>query len=89
MSSQTARAPFNIVALGWGLSAALGALFVICLVVALVLPDWPASHQWVALFSPAPPTSMRVWVDGIVSSVLFGWIGAAILGLVYNRLIGR
>jgi hypothetical protein len=49
---------------------------VICLVVALVLPDWPASHRWVGLFSLAPLTSFRVWIDGIVFSVVFGWISA-------------
>jgi hypothetical protein len=53
-------------------SAALVALFVICLVVALVLPGWPASHAWIALFSVAPLTSIRVWVDGIV----FSWCSA-------------
>jgi hypothetical protein len=89
MSPQITYAPFNIVALGWALSSALVVLFVICLVVALVLPDWPATHQWVGLFSPAPLTSLRAWIDGIVFSVLFGWISAAVLGLVYNRLVAR
>jgi hypothetical protein len=89
MNLQIKYTPLNIVALGWALAAALVVLFVICLVVALVLPDWPATHHWVALFSPAPLTSFRVWVDGIVFSVLFGWIGAAVLGGVYNRLIRR
>jgi hypothetical protein len=34
----TADSPLNIVALGWGLSAALVVLFVICLAAALVFP---------------------------------------------------
>lgn len=83
------NSPFNIVALGWGLSAALVVLFVICLVVALVWPGWPAAHGWVGLFSVAPLTSVRVWIDGIVFSVAFGWLTAVVLGVVYNRLIGR
>jgi hypothetical protein len=85
----SAYGPLNIAGLGWGLSAALVVLFVICLVVALVLPDWPASHRWVGLFSLAPLTSFRVWVDGIVFSVVFGWIAAIVLGLTYNRVIRR
>jgi hypothetical protein len=89
MTSQTTYGPLNIVALGWALASALVILFVICLVVALVLPGWPATHQWVGLFSPAPLDSLRVWIDGIVFSVVFGWIGAAVLGGVYNRLIRR
>jgi hypothetical protein len=80
---------FNIVALGWALSVTLVALFVICLGVALALPGWSATHAWVALFSAAPLTSARVWIDGIVFSLVFGWISAVILGLVYNRLIAR
>jgi hypothetical protein len=89
MNSELKPAPLNIVALGWALASALVVLFVVCLAVALVLPDWPATHQWVGLFSAAPPNSLRVWIDGIVFSVLFGWVGAAVLGLVYNRIIRR
>ena len=89
MANQTASAPFNVAALGWGLSAALVVLFVVCLVVALQFPDLPATHAWVGLFSAAPMTSVRVWIDGILFSVLFGWITAAVLGMVYNRLIAR
>ena len=81
--------PLNIVALGWGLSAALVVLFVICLAVALVFPDWQASHGWIGLFSVAPTTSIRVWIDGIVFSLVFGWIAGAVLGLAYNRLVRR
>jgi hypothetical protein len=79
----------NIVALGWGFSAALVVLFVICLAVALVFPDWRASHGWIGLFSVAPMTSVRVWIDGIVFSVVFGWVAGIVLGLVYNHLIRR
>lgn len=80
--------PFNTIALGCALSATLVILFVICLVAALVLPEnWPASHRWVELFSLAPLRSLRVWIDGIVFSIVFGWISAVVLSLVYNSLI--
>ena len=82
--------PFNTIALGWALSATLVVLFMICLGAALVLPEsWPASHRWVGLFSLAPLTSLRVWIDGIVFSIVFGWISAVLLCLVYNSLIRR
>jgi hypothetical protein len=87
MNDQSGR--LNIVALGWGLSAALVVLFVLCLVVALVLPGWPASHGWVGLFSVAPLTSVRVWIDGIVFSIVFGWVSAVVLGAVYNWYVDR
>jgi hypothetical protein len=90
VNTQTSTSsPLDIVALGWGLSAALVVLFVICLAVALVLPEWRASHGWIGLFSVAPMTSVRVWIDGIVFSIVFGWVAAIVLGLVYNHLIRR
>ena len=82
-------APFNITALGWALSAMLIVLFVICLAVALAFPGLSATHAWVGLFSPAPMTSSRVWIDGVIFSIAFGWVSAAVLGIVYNRLIAR
>jgi hypothetical protein len=85
----SANSPLNIIALGWGLSAALVVLFVICLAVALVLPEWRASHGWIGLFSVAPMTWVRVWIDGIVFSIVFGWVTGVVLGLVYNQLIRR
>jgi hypothetical protein len=87
MNTRTsANGPLDIVALGWGLSAALVVLFVICLALALVLPEWRASHGWIGLFSVAPMTSVRVWIDGIVFSIVFGWVTGVALGLVYNGL---
>jgi hypothetical protein len=87
MNNQSGR--LNIIALGWGLSAALVVLFVLCLVVALVLPGWPASHGWVGLFSVAPLTSFRVWIDGVVFSIVFGWVSGLVLGVVYNWCVDR
>jgi hypothetical protein len=90
MNTQTsANNPLDIAALGWGLSAAPVVLFVICLAVALVFPNWRASHGWIGLFSVAPMTSVRVWIDGIVFSIVFGWVTGVVFGLVYNRLIRR
>ena len=86
MSTRTETGHLDVMALGWALSAALVVLFVICLVVALVLPDWPASHAWIGLYSAAPLTSLRVWVDGVVFSLVFGWVTALVFGSVYNRL---
>ena len=85
----SANNPLDVIAPGWGLSAALVVLFVICLAVAVVLPGWRAAHGWIGLFSVAPMTSVRVWIDGIVFSIVFGWVTGVVLGLVYNRLIRR
>jgi hypothetical protein len=81
--------PLNVVALGWGLSAALVVLFAVCLVVGLAFPGWQASHAWIGLFSVAPLNSIRVWIDGVVFSIVFGWVAAVVFGFTYNRLLGR
>ena len=60
-----------------------------CLAAALAFPEWPASHAWIGLFSVAPVNSMRVWIDGLVFSMVFGWLIAIVLALTYNRLIHR
>ena len=86
----------NIVAMGWAFSAALIVLFIICMISSFILPDLPASQgwaAWMALFSviqtDRPFLSPRMWIDGILFSLLFGWITAVVLGSVYNRLVGR
>jgi len=97
MNAQTTGSkPLNIVALGWAFSGVLIVLFVICMVSSFILPNLPASQgwaAWMALFSVAPMDrpflSPRLWIDGILFSLFFGWVTAVVLGLVYNRLISR
>ena len=97
MNAQTTGSkPLNIVAMAWAFSAALIALFIICMISSFIFPNLPASQgwaAWMALFSVTqtdhPFLSPRMWIDGILFSLFFGWITAVILGLVYNRLIGR
>ena len=85
---RTTHASLNIPALGWAFSAALVVLFVICLAAALFLP-LRAAHGWVGLFSAEPVTSVKVWLDGILTSIVAGWIGATVVGTVYNRLVSH
>lgn len=92
----TANTRVSIIALGWAFSAALVILFVICMLSSYLYPEMPASKgwaAWMALFSVTPIehpiTSIRIWIDGIAFSLVFGWVTAVVLGLVYNRLIHR
>ena len=80
--------PISITGLGWAFSAVLVALFVLCLLAALLFP-MRAAHGWVALVSNAPIDSGRVWVEGIAYSVVAGWLAALIIALVYNRVAVR
>ena len=78
----------SISGLGWGLSAALVALFVLCMLAAWFLP-MRAAHGWVALFSDAPLDSRSIWVDGLIWSVVIGWLIALVFGTIYNWIIAR
>jgi hypothetical protein len=72
----------SIVALGCGLSTALVVLYVLCWLAVFIAPGM--AHGWLALFSNEPAGSVVGLVAGIVWSIILGWIGAAVLGSVYN-----
>ena len=82
------HARLSISGLGWGFSAALAALFVLCLLAALFFPVRLA-HGWVALFSDAPVGSARLWVEGLLWSLAAGWLIALVFGTVYNWIVAR
>ena len=88
MAIAHAHARLSISGLGWGFSAALVALFVLCMLSALFMP-LRAAHGWVTLMSDAPIDSSRVWVDGLIWSVVAGWLIALVLGTVYNWIVAR
>jgi hypothetical protein len=77
----------DAMALGWALSATLVLLFVLCAAAALVFPGLQLAHAWLGLFSTAAPGSLRNLVDGVVWSIVFGWISAVSMAVVYNRLV--
>lgn len=51
----------------------------------MILPGWQLAHGWLALFSTAEVGSLRNFIDGVVFSIIFGWITAAVLVSIYNR----
>ena len=74
--------------LGWSFSATLVVLFVLCMLAGLFLP-LRLAHGWVSLLSDAPIHSSRVWVEGLIWSVVLGWLVAIIFGTSYNWLVAR
>jgi len=82
------HARLSLSGLGWGFSAALVALFVLCMLAAWFLP-MRAAHGYVALFSDAPLGSPRLWVEGLIWSVVAGWLIALVFGTVYNWIAAR
>jgi len=82
-------APLHLGAFGLAASAALVVLFVLCWIVAAVIPSLAgASHGWIALFTTAPVSSVRALVEGVVWSIVFGWIIALVMVPIYNRIAG-
>ena len=85
-TSASWRAAIDIWALGWALSITLVVLFVLCALVATVAPNAPLAHGWLTLFGTAPNGSARNYMEGIVGSIVFGWLTAVLFGVIYNRL---
>lgn len=88
MTTTHSHARLSISGLGWGFCAALVVLFVLCMVAALFVPVRLA-HGWVNLLSDAPIDSSRVWIEGLIWSVVLGWLIALVFGTIYNWIIGR
>ena len=88
MATAHAHARLSISGLGWGFSAALVVLFVLCMLAALFLPVRLA-HGWVSILSDAPLDSGKVWVEGLIWSVILGWLIAVVFGTIYNWIVGR
>jgi hypothetical protein len=76
-------------ALGWALSATFVVLFAVCGLAIFVFPNTSFSHAWLDLFTKAPITSVRAWAEGVLWSVVLGWIAALAFALTYNWLARR
>ncbi len=88
MASAQTQGRLSISGLGWGFSAAFAALFVLCMLAALFLPI-RAAHGVVTLLSDAELHSARIWIDGLIWSVVAGWLIALVFGTVYNWIVAR
>jgi hypothetical protein len=51
----------------------------------------PTSQQrryWITLFTKAPVGSVRALIEGVISSIVFGWVIAIVMVPTYNRIVG-
>ena len=87
--SNVEKLKLDLVAFGWALSSLLIVLLALCEVTQMFLPGWQLAHNWLGLFSTAEVGSLRNLFDGVIASAIGGWIMAAVLVTVYNRLITR
>jgi len=82
--------PIHLGAFAVAISAALVVLFILCWLVAALLPGLEgASHGWITLFSKAPVGSVRALIEGVIWSIIFGWIIAIVMVPTYNRIAGE
>lgn len=88
MAIAHAHTQLSIRGLGWGFSAALIVLFVLCMLAALFMP-MRAAHGWAVLLSDTPIFSTRVLIEGLIWSLVAGWVFALVFGTVYNWIIAR
>lgn len=88
MATTHPHSRLSISGLGWGFSAAFVALFVLSMLAALFLP-LRAAHGVVSLMSDADIRSTRIWIDGLVWSVVIGWLIALVFGTIYNWIVAR
>lgn len=82
-------AKLDLKGFGLALSGTLVVLFILCAVAAALFPGWQLAHGWISLFTSGAPGSLRSFIDGIVFSIIFGWIAAGTFVPTYNNLIGR
>ena len=78
MKTVASHGRLSISGLGWSCSATFVVLFVLCMLAALFVP-LRLAHGWISLWSDAPIESSRVWIDGLVWSVVVGWLVALVL----------
>jgi hypothetical protein len=88
MKTVASHGRLSISGLGWSCSATLVVLFVLCMLAALFVP-LRLAHGWIGLWSDAPIDSSRVWIDGLIWSVVVGWLVALVFGTIYNSIVAR
>ncbi len=71
------------------LSATLVVAFVLCAIAQSVLPGAQFSHMWLALFTASPLGSLQAWVEGIVASILVGFVLGWCFAHCYNWFLRR
>jgi hypothetical protein len=88
MKTIASHGRLSISGLGWSFSATFVVLFVLCMLAALFVP-LRLAHGWISLWSDAPIDSSRVWIDGLIWSVVVGWLVALVFGTIYNSIVAR
>lgn len=74
----------SLVRTGAALAGTLVVIFILCALAQAILPGVVFSHMWLALFTAAPLGSAAAWVEGIIASVIVGFVAGACFAHCYN-----
>jgi len=74
---------------GLALAATLVVAFALCAIAQVILPGVQFSHMWLQLFTAAPVGSLAAWMEGILASVVFGFVLGYCFAHCYNWAAGR
>lgn len=69
---------------GLALAKTLVVAYVLCAIAQIILPDAQFSHMWLQLFSAAPMGSIQMWLEGIIASVVVGFVLGYVFAWSYN-----
>lgn len=69
---------------GIALAVTLVVAFLLCAIAQSILPGAAFSHMWLALFTAAPLGSAESWIEGVVASVVVGFILGWCFAHCYN-----
>ena len=79
----------NPLAAGLALMKTLVVAFVLCAIAQVILPGVQFSHMWLQLFTAAPTGSVAMWLEGMVASILVGFIFGYVFAWAYNRVLAK
>jgi uncharacterized membrane protein YeaQ/YmgE (transglycosylase-associated protein family) len=69
---------------GMALAVTLIVAFVLCAIAQMILPGAQFSHMWLQLFTAAPMGSAAMWIEGIIASLVVGFITGWCFAHCYN-----
>lgn len=71
-------------ATGLALAKTLVVAYVLCAIAQMVLPQAQFSHMWLELFSAAPIGSAAMWLEGVIASIIVGFVLGYVFASAYN-----
>jgi ABC-type antimicrobial peptide transport system permease subunit len=72
-------------ATGLALAGTLVILFILCVIAQVVVPGIQLSHMWLNLFTVEPFGSVSSWIQGVLSSLVVGFVAGWLFGAIYNK----